>query len=123
MGAIVNRAPAQVVRLSLVFALLDCSPVILQSHLLAALAVWDYAEASAKYIFGDALGYPLADRILMKLRANTGGLTRTEVRDLFGRHRSEAEIEAALRALSDPGLAHCISRDTAGRSAELWVAT
>src|SRR5581483_8766342 len=91
--------------LSLLFALLDRSAVIRESHLLAALAVWDYCEASARFIFGDSLGYPDADRILAELRRSPEGLTRTEIRDLFGRNRTEAEIAAALRCLTERSLA------------------
>ncbi len=120
LGAITSRAPAQVVRLSLIFALLDCSVVIRETHLLAALAVWEYCEASARFIFGDSLGYPDADRILKELRANPQGLTRTEIRDLFGRNRSEVEIEAALRCLSERSLAIPGVKETGGRSAEVW---
>lgn len=120
LGSVVSRAPAQVVRLSLLFALLDRSAVIRESHLLAALAVWDYCEASARFIFGDSLGYPDADRILAELRRSPEGLTRTEIRDLFGRNRTEAEIAAALRCLTERSLAVCGTRETGGRSAEVW---
>jgi hypothetical protein len=48
LGAVTNRAEAQVTRLSLLYALLDCSPDIKKEHLEAALAVWDYCLASAK---------------------------------------------------------------------------
>jgi len=122
IGAATNRAEAQVLRLSLLYALLDCSSVIRQEHLLAALAVWDYCFASAKYIFGDALGYPEADRILSELRGSADGLTRTEIRDLFARHRSEGQIAAALKCLEEHGLAHPVSEPTAGRAIERWVA-
>jgi Protein of unknown function (DUF3987) len=120
LGSIVNRAPAQVVRLSLLFALLDCSEVIRETHMLAALAVWDYCEASARFIFGESLGYPDADRILRALRANPEGLTRTDIRDLFGRNRGEPEIDAILRCLAERSLAICVTRATGGRPAELW---
>jgi hypothetical protein len=120
LGSIISRAPAQVVRLALIFALLDSSPLIREKHMLAALAVWQYCEASARFIFGDSLGYPDADRILKELRAEAKGLTRTEIRDLFGRNRSEAELEAALRCLAERGLAGCVVRQTGGRSAEVW---
>lgn len=55
LGAITARAPTQVLRLSLIYALLDKSPVIRGKHLRAALAVWRYCEASARYIFGENL--------------------------------------------------------------------
>src|SRR5262249_23866853 len=56
LGAITARAEAQVVRLALNYALLDCSLLITQEHLNTALAVWDYAQDSAAFLFGDALG-------------------------------------------------------------------
>lgn len=121
-GSVTGRAEAQVVRLSLLYALLDCCEVIRREHMLAALAVWDYCEASARYIFGDALGYPDADRILEELRRSAEGLTRTEIRDLFGRHRSEAKISAALASLVEHGLVRRSERPTDGRPVELWVA-
>lgn len=126
VGSVVSRAPAQVVRLSLIYAMLDSSPVIRAEHLLAALAVWDYAEASAYFIFGDSLGYPEADRILAALRASPEGLTRTEIRDLFGRNRSEAEIQAALNILCENGLAarrQGAGGPSGGRPSEHWRAT
>jgi hypothetical protein len=48
-------------RLACIYVLLECSPVIGVVHPRAALAVWDYAEASVGAIFGDALGEPTAD--------------------------------------------------------------
>lgn len=53
VGAIIGRAEAQVLRLSALYAVLDRSATIRLPHLLAALALWEYAEASARRIFGD----------------------------------------------------------------------
>src|SRR5262249_10290624 len=47
LGAITARAEAQVIRLALIYALLDKSADIDIAHLQAALAVWEYCEASA----------------------------------------------------------------------------
>jgi hypothetical protein len=52
LGAITGRAEAQVIRLALIYALLDSSNQISLSHLKAAVAVWEYCEASAARIFG-----------------------------------------------------------------------
>lgn len=120
LGSVTSRAPAQVVRLSLLYSLLDHSEVIRREHLLAALAVWDYCENSARFIFGDSLGYPEADRILKELRGRPQGLTRTEIRNLFNRNRSEAAIEGALVCLAERGLASCLRAQTEGRPVELW---
>jgi len=123
LGSATSRAEAQVLRLALVYAVLDRARSIAAEHLLAALAVWDYCEASARYIFGDSLGNPEADKILQALRLVQAGLTRTEVRDLFGRNRSSLEIDAALTALEERGLACRVPEPTAGRPIERWIAT
>ena len=121
LGAMLARAEAQTMRLSMIYALLDRSHVVRRKHLEAALALWRYAEASARYIFGDALGDPVADTILHALRdAGEGGLTRTEISALFGRNKDAAELARALRLLVDERLAHVRAEETGGRRAERW---
>jgi hypothetical protein len=123
LGAVVSRAEAQTMRLAMLYALLDCSRVIEPVHLRAALALWEYAEASARYIFGDALGDPLADELLAALRGNPEGLSRTDIRDQFSRHKRAGAIDAALGRLADLGLVECRPVDTGGRPAQRWYAT
>ena len=122
-GAVTSRAEAQVVRLSLIYALLDCSPVIRQEHLLAALALWEYCEASAKHIFGDALGDPVADEIYEALSRNPAGMTRTEISALFNRHKNASQIGTALSLLQREGRIRVETLKTDGRDAEIWMAT
>jgi len=123
LGAITNRAEAQVVRLSMLYALLDGSRHIRVEHLKAGLAVWDYCESSAKTIFGDIFGDPAVDELLAELRRHPEGMTRTEIRDFFGRHRSAGEIDRALRTLSTRGFASSTKdTDTGGRPTERWFA-
>ena len=123
LGAITSRAEPQVLRLAIVYALLDCSRFIRTGHLAAALALWRYCEDSARYIFGDALGDPVADPLLRELRQNPSGLTRTEIREFFKRNRSEAEISRALSFLLENGWVSCSQEQTGGRPSERWVAT
>ena len=91
--------------------------------LLAAIALWNRAEASARHIFGSALGNPVADDILRALRAKgDGGMTRTEIRDLFKRHESAERIGAALELLEHQNLAKRTEQAAqGGRPAELWT--
>jgi hypothetical protein len=123
LGSMTSRAEAQVIRLALLYAMLDCSVVITVDHLKAALAVWNYAMDSARFIFGDALGDPMADTILSELRAAPNGLTRTQISAVFGRNRSAGEIANALKVLHKQQLAICGHEETDGRSIERWIAT
>jgi hypothetical protein len=120
-GAVIGRAEAQVLRLAALYAVMDGSKTIEREHLEAALALWDYAEESARYIFGDATGDPVADRIVNALRAaGKAGLTRTEIRNLFNKHKGTDEIDWALDLLARMGRARRESEATGGRPTERW---
>jgi len=89
-GAILARGAAQVLRLSLIYALLDeaeasrTDTAIRVAHLLAALTVWDYCTASTYHIFGDAVGDPIADRLLRLIKS--GPKTDTDLYESLGKH-------------------------------------
>jgi Protein of unknown function (DUF3987) len=119
LGAIVARAETQVIRLALIYALLDCTHQIDVVHLEAAMAVWAYCEESATRIFGDSLGDPVADEILVALRRSSS-MTRTEIHNLFGRHRSADQISIALALLLRTDRAKFETRQTGGRPVETW---
>lgn len=120
-GALLARAEAHVLRLSLVYALLDASAVITLAHLGAAVELWNYCERSLLYVFGDRTGDPVADTILAALRQN-GPMTRTQIRDLFGRHEHGERIDHALATLLTSGGARSAQRQTGGRPVEEWEA-
>jgi hypothetical protein len=124
LGAVVSRAEAQVVRLAALYAVMNESRQIRGGHLRSALALWDYAERSARYIFGDATGDPVADQILEALRAaGESGMTRTEISNLFKRNRSADSITRALTDLLKLGrVRRELDKDTGGRAAERWFA-
>jgi hypothetical protein len=123
-GAVTSRAEAQVVRLSCLYALLDRSGVVDRPHLEAALALWKYSEDSVRYLFGDALGDPLADQLLQELRSvSPAGLSRTEISTFFGRHKGTEEIGRVLNSLARRGLAQALEERTEGRPVERWFAT
>jgi hypothetical protein len=105
-GALTARAEPHILRLSLIYALLDGAGMIDLPHVEAALALWNYASASAAYVFVGMLGSDTADRLLTELRdIYPQGLDRTTQNALFGRHRTEAELKAARKQLLDAGLA------------------
>ena len=124
LGAVTSRAEAQTMRLACLYALLDKSFEVREKHLLAAVALWEYCLASARFIFGDALGDPTADAILQGLRDASGGLDRTAISSLFARHKSGEEISRALTVLREHGLAtvNRAAQDVTGRPREIWFA-
>ena len=122
LGAITARAEAQVLRSSCIYALLDCSNVVRVDHLKAALALWDYSERSAAWVFDTATGNKNADKIRAALRvAREKGLTKWEITtNVFSRNATKFEIDEALRLLHHQELATCAVEKTGGRSAERW---
>jgi hypothetical protein len=83
-GAVTSRAEAQVLRLSLIYALLDRSRVITEEHLRSALALWAYCDASAAFVFGHKTGNMVADRLYSFLQQ--GAQTMTAISNYFGRN-------------------------------------
>lgn len=123
IGAITGRGEAQTLRLSLLYAALDLSPVVRVQHLDAALAVWRYCEDSARYIFGDTLGDPVADTILTALRdAVPQSVSTTDLHAVVGRHQTASRIRAVLRDLEMIGEIAHFEVATGGRPRVEWMA-
>jgi hypothetical protein len=122
LGAVTSRAEAQCVRLALIYALLDGQANIDLPHIKAALAIWEYVDVSAAHIFGASLGDSVADDILRALHhAGREGMTRTAIRDLFGRHQSADRMGAALALLASKGRARPVMQQSGGRPTEIWI--
>ena len=120
------RAEAQVIRLALIYALLDQAPAIEVAHLEPALALWRFCKGSSSYIFGELTGDGPADAILRALRqAGADGLMKRDIFALFDRNLPAAKIDAALARLQASGRA--VSRQPppqagAGRRPQMWYA-
>jgi hypothetical protein len=120
-GAVTARAEAQCIRVALLYALLDGADAIDTAHLRAALAVWEYCDATARYVFGSSLGDRLADDIMRRLvAAGDAGLTRTDISAALGRNVPADRIGAALDLLARRGMAICDRVSTGGRPIETW---
>jgi hypothetical protein len=122
LSVVLNRAAPQVIRLALIYMLLDSKSAVDEDHLRAALALWEYSERSALFYFGGATQLPIADKILNALRQQPNGLTRTEMTALFSNHGT-GKISEALALLLQQQLAQFAEEKTAGRSVERWKAT
>lgn len=125
VAKITQRASPYVLRLSCIFAVLDGQSVIGVEHLEAALAVWQFCEDSAKYIFGERIGNKNADALLDALRDAENGLTRTEIyTDVFQKNLNAKEITKALRILLEMNLIESRKEQTenAKKPSEKWFA-
>jgi len=115
-GALAARGEAQVLRLGMIYALLEQSSVIRPSHLYAALAVWEYVEASIAYVFDSATGHRDADTLLEALQgAAEGRMTKTEIiSEVFHGHIRAHDLNQAIRILADAGIVTRLGGPTTG---------
>jgi hypothetical protein len=122
LGAMTARAEAQVMRLACLYALADRSRLVTVAHLRAALDVWRYCFDSARWLWGDRIGEPVADTILSELRRlYPERMTKTEISDLFRRNKPAGEINRALASLLEYRLVTVDQdRDNLGRPKEWW---
>jgi hypothetical protein len=120
LGAVTSRAEAQVLRLSMIYALLDRSSTISEEHLRAGLAVWDYCRESAALIFGRSTGNTLADQVLKFVRDNPG-CGRKDLHRLLGNHVKADSLLHAIGVLRNTGLIQVTTdKSTGGRPAERY---
>lgn len=124
-GAITGRAEAYVRRFAMIYAALDCSPEVKVEHLLAGLALWDYSKQSSYLLFKGRTGDEVADDLLHALHsAGPGGLSRTNIYNLFNRNVKAGRIRAALLQLKRDGWARVRELETVkpGPNEERWFA-
>ncbi|MDP7627073.1 MAG: hypothetical protein QF530_04055 [SAR202 cluster bacterium] len=121
-GAVLNRAEAQVLRLSVLYAAIDGTKQINLTHLKAALAVWEYSEASSEFIFGKSSGSAHGEKLLGALKETPSGMSRTAISALFNRNVSSDVLDSSLALLQRQGVVEKQVIQTEGRPAEVWVA-
>jgi hypothetical protein len=104
---------------------LDRSETVRVPHLLAALAVWQYAEDSATILFGRRTGDKQADEVLGALRdAGEQGLTKSELYEVLNWNVKALRLSTILKELEQAGWAYCKKDEPngKGRPPERWFA-
>ena len=101
LAAVTNRADAQALRLSMIYAALDGSSSIEVAHLEAAWAFLWYCEQSAAVIFGERASNGHGDRILAAMRQKPEGVgtDRTELHKVFSGNVTAKQLDAVLGEL------------------------
>ena len=124
-GAVTRRAPAQIVRLSVLYAVLDGREVVGPEHLEAAYEVVKYAGQSARYVFGEGTGDKLTDHIYETLLDTPEGMrVRDFVRSAGSRGNAKA-VRGALDVLLDAGKVFTLPEGVTkkgGRATWRWFA-
>ncbi|MFY9720427.1 MAG: hypothetical protein WAK16_12380 [Candidatus Cybelea sp.] len=123
VGEVVARADSQRLRLSVIYALLDRSPVVLPDHVRAAEAVVKYSVDSAAFIFQDQAGESQLSQLLSKIREGwPRGLATRERHAVFGNHLSADKLAALDTTLLERGVVELKNIETAGKSARVLIA-
>jgi Protein of unknown function (DUF3987) len=117
-GEVTRRGAAQVVRISMIFALLDGNREVSLAHLKAAEAVWKYCNESAKWAFEEHQYSYNAMKILTALEHKP--LPYSEItNEVFKRNLRKSEIHAALDEIKLLIDVQWIERD--GKVLPYWV--
>ena len=112
-GALCGRAEAHVLRVSLLYALLDSSEVIRPEHLRAGVAFWEYCVRSIEHVFGAGSGDPDAEKIIGALAG--GPKTITDLHRVFSNNRDPEWILAKMAKLVQAGRVASVLIDGAAK--------
>jgi hypothetical protein len=94
-----NRGMSQVLRISLIFSLLDNAREVKAEHLEAAIAVWNYCKKSARWVFEDHEFSSLANKLFVALEAQPR--TWSEVYEtVFRNNYKKVQIRKIIREIS-----------------------
>lgn len=102
-----GRAEAMVLRLAMIYALLEGLDIVGTSHIQSAAEVWWYSVQSARriYGYGTGTGDPLADRIVEYLKSqarvedHVPTVMQSEIQMAVGRNARQGEVNKALLLL------------------------
>ena len=104
VGSIIARSDAHVLRLTMLFAVLDNAASMETRHLNAAIAFWQYCERSAMWAFGEKTGNRAADQIYWALQREPKGMVRAQISlEVFNNHASKNAMDMVFSALVDAG--------------------
>jgi hypothetical protein len=123
VDAVTTRGAAYVLRMAMVYAILDRAKLIQPEHLIAAEAVWDYSVATAHWVWGDISTNKVLTDVWNTLRGLGGqGIKRWDLHEQVGKHHGKKRFGEALDHLESVGFALRTKEPTGGRPAELWMA-
>lgn len=121
LGGVTTRGAPLVRRLAMLYALLDARDEIAPAHLVAALAVWQFSVASARYVLADDMTSRGQRTLAAIYAAGKTGLGRSGIREALGSNNIPgSEFATILREVADSGQVRVTIERTAGRPKEVW---
>jgi hypothetical protein len=122
LDGVLVRDTSHLLKLALIYAVLDLTDKIDTCHLQAALALCDYSQASARWLFAETTGNPLANAIFRALLREPAGLSKTQIfNNVCYRNTPSAKLDEALEALAKNGLANMVIQlNPKGQKIEMW---
>jgi hypothetical protein len=121
LAEIISRGDVQMLRLALIYMLLDDTTTLTTDHLTAAAAFWTYCRDTAAYIFGVSTGDQRLDKIIDALTAaGSDGVAQSDIGPvvLGSKNIGAGTIERCMTALESM-VARTVVQ-TAGRPATFW---
>ncbi len=118
VGAILGRAEAQLLRLSMLAALCRGESVVDEVDLAAALGLWRYVDETVRMLFGHDED-PLIPKIVAAVRASPG-ISRSELHRTVAKTKPAAAFVATLGRAESMGVVVREVIETGGRPREAW---
>jgi hypothetical protein len=112
-GSLLARMPQQLLRIALVYAVMDAAAEVTLAHLLAAYRFLIYVAATTEFIYGDG-ATRLEAKVLGAVRsAGSAGLRLTDLRRALSNHGTSKEMHATIDSLADQQLVR-VEKDESG---------
>lgn len=122
-AAFTARGEAHILRMALIFALLECGETIKVKHLNAAYCLWLYSDASIRHIFCSAEGVEGdrdAQRVLTALRRRAA-MTQSDMHKLFNNHKPKRHLIELLTQLEGVNkIYQDVRKGNGTKSARVW---
>ena len=105
LSPLLSRLFTHLCRVTLVFAAIEGTEFVHDSHVNSALALVEYAKATTDYVFPNQLGNQMANKLLTRIKeAGPTGISTTDLTRAFNNHLDPAARDAALSELIEDEL-------------------
>jgi DnaB-like helicase N terminal domain/Protein of unknown function (DUF3987) len=122
-GKVTMRAAPIVMRLAVIYAVLDGRHQVSVTHLRSALAFWRYCDQTAASLFGDPRTDEKLTRLLELLDESQAGVSRTTIRAKIGHGRlNPSQIDTLLQSAFSTGRYLYKEVTTGGRKKRIILA-